>query len=225
MQLIGLTGGVASGKSTCGEYLRANGIPVIDADELSRQVLTPGSTAYKKVCRMFPATMRNGVLNRTLLGDLIFNDPKAKSKLEKIVHPAVIWGMIKLVVLYWLLGSDRIALEIPLLYEAKLDRFMSYTVCIYATKDLRERRLMMRNDLSVEQAHSRVVAQLSLESKCDRADIVIDNQGDVRETLRQIKEKVVTRRPSRLVHRVLLHAVPLAVAFGLIMLSAASLFL
>lgn len=218
MQLIGLTGGIATGKSTCSTYLQEQGIPIIDADIIARDILRPGTFAYKKVCKTFPQVVdaETDELNRTALGDIIFKDTSAKKKLERITHPWVKWNIFKKCAIYWVLGYDRVILDIPLLFETGLNKFMSYTVVVCADEHVQIERLKKRNGLAQGQAESRIAGQMNLEKKCKLADVLVDNRVDLQHLYQQLDIKLIMQRPSWFYHRFLLHALPMAGLFGIL---------
>lgn len=211
MQLIGLSGGIASGKSTASEHLKRKGIPVIDADVLAREALDPGRPAYRQVCRMFPEVLRpDGLIDRERLAEVVFAEPTARRKLEKLIHPRVKLEIAKRVVWYWLRGYDRIVLDIPLLFETGLFGWMSYTIVVSACRETQIRRMQIRNGMSVDQAQARVAAQMPMALKCAKADVVIENEGTLEELYDNLDRALAVRSPSRIHHQILLHAVPLA---------------
>ncbi|PJF19673.1 Dephospho-CoA kinase domain-containing protein-like [Paramicrosporidium saccamoebae] len=194
MQLIGLTGGIATGKTTASAYLQQQNIPVIDADLLSRQALEPGTSGYQKACRLFPqAVDKGGLLNRGKLGDIIFNDVAARKKLEGIIHPEVQSAIVKTIIWYWFRGYCRVVLDIPLLFETRMDRWMSYTVVITVSGELQIGRLIERSHLTLEQAESRIAAQMPINTKCKLADVVIQNDGDIGALYKLLDVAVVRR--------------------------------
>jgi dephospho-CoA kinase len=132
MQLIGLTGGIATGKSASSDFLRSQGLPVIDADLLARKVVERGNAGYEKVRESFPEViMQDGNIDRTALGAIVFKDSRKQKLLECIVHPLVKREMLWLIFTYWVCGYSRVILDIPLLFEVGLDRFTSFTIIIY----------------------------------------------------------------------------------------------
>jgi dephospho-CoA kinase len=211
MQIIGLTGGIASGKSTVAEYLRKNDITVIDADQLSREALVPGTVGYRKACKMFPTAvdLETGLLDRLKLGEIIFQDYTKRKALERIVHPIVIWGIIKSLAWHWLRGTERVILDVPLLFESRLDRWMSHTVVIATDTSRQLQRLAQRNSFTKQQSLDRINAQMPIEEKCQLADIIIHNDGTFEDLYRQIDEKIIRPIPNAFVHRILLHVIPL----------------
>lgn len=211
MQLIGLTGGIASGKSTAAVYLEGRGIPVIDADRLAREALCPGQTAYRQVCRRFPAAVgADGTLDRARLAELVFSDRAARRALEAIIHPVVQRRMALLIGWYWLRGCARVVLDVPLLFETRMDRWVSFSVLITASSATQLARLARREGWSPEHCRARIASQMDAGERIRRADIVIANDADDRAALHAQLEQLVVegRRPNFFVHCILLH--PLA---------------
>lgn len=132
MQLIGLTGGIATGKSTVSRHLQATGVPVIDADQIAKQVTMPGQPAYNQVAELFPECILpdSSLIDRPRLGKLVFANPDKRKILEKAVHPAVIKEIIMQTISYWIQGHTRVVFDVPLLYESGLDRYMSYVIVL-----------------------------------------------------------------------------------------------
>ena len=131
--VIGLTGGIATGKSTVSKQLVARGIPVIDADILAREVVNPGTRALKKIVSTFgPDILReDGSLDRAKLGEIVFRDEEQRRKLNAIVHPAVRWGMAIGILKCWLRGERVCVLDVPLLIESKIHRWVGKVVVVY----------------------------------------------------------------------------------------------
>ena len=131
--VIGLTGGIATGKSTVSKQLAARGIPVIDADVLAREVVSPGTSALKKIISTFgPDILKeDGTLDRAKLGEIVFRDEERRRKLNAIVHPAVRWGMALGILKCWLRGERVCVLDVPLLIESKIHRWVGKVVVVY----------------------------------------------------------------------------------------------
>lgn len=186
MKIIGLTGGIATGKSTVARMIRRKGIPVICADDLARKAVRRGSPALKKIARIFgPGVItRNGELNRPLLGKIVFENPLRRKKLNQIVHPFVMKEMWKAI------SKDKkkklIVLDVPLLFEEKLDRLCDKTVVVYAPAAIQKKRLKKRSHLSDHEIRNRLKSQMPIEKKKKLADFVIDNSGSLSATRRQI---------------------------------------
>jgi dephospho-CoA kinase len=131
--VIGLTGGIATGKSTVSTQLVARGIPVIDADVLARDVVRPGTRALKKIISTFgPEILQeDGSLDRGKLGEIVFRDEEQRRKLNAIVHPAIRWGMVLGVLKCWLRGERVCVLDVPLLIESRIYRWVGKVVVVY----------------------------------------------------------------------------------------------
>jgi dephospho-CoA kinase len=131
--VVGLTGGIATGKSTVSSLLKASHIPIVDADIIAREVVAPGTPALKQIEQTFGAEIlkEDGTLDRPKLGSIIFSDPKARAKLNAIVHPAVRRGMFWAVVGHWWAGEKLCVMDVPLLIESKLYPYVGRVVVVY----------------------------------------------------------------------------------------------
>lgn len=158
-------------------------------DVLARQVVEPGQPALKAIESHFGASViqENGTLNREALGQIVFNDPAQRAILNKITHPAVRKAMARQIFLHWLRGVKVCVVDAPLLIEAGLWRFCGKIVIVYCSKELQIKRLASRNQLSREQAESRISAQAPLDSKIPYADYLIVNEGSLEEFMEQLK--------------------------------------
>ncbi len=184
--LIGLTGGIASGKSTVIQYLRYQGYPVIDADKLGHKVLEPGNPGYRKVVEKFGAGILNKdkSVNRLILGGIVFSDPSKLQALNEISHPLIAEMVMK--EFESIVSDDSnglVFLEAALLIEANW-----YNMCHQiwvVTLELAEerRRLQKRDDLSESEARSRLESQLSIKERLAYADVVLDNNGSRKDLL------------------------------------------
>lgn len=190
MRIIGLTGGIASGKSSVARLLEHLGASVIDADQLSREVVLPGSPAHSAIVAAFGAEIlsKDRSIDREALGSLVFRDPEARKRLESIVHPA-----IRLLAESRLeqLSDEGVGVAIymaPLLVETgSIDRVDEVWV-VYLDRGSQLERLMKRDRLSEEDAIRRIESQMSMEEKRGYGKVVIDNCGRWEETERQVKE-------------------------------------
>lgn len=180
MRVVGLTGGIASGKSTFAALLRARGVPVVDADQLARAVVEPGQPALAAIARAFgPDVLRpDGALDRKRLGARVFADAAARRHLEAITHPAVRQAMADETVRLAAAGHALAVYDTPLLYEAGLDQILDCVVVVWAPRDVQRARLVARDGLSAEEAEARLRAQHPLDEKAARADFIVDNGGD-----------------------------------------------
>ncbi|KAH7341342.1 CoaE-domain-containing protein [Rhizoctonia solani] len=189
MLIVGLTGGIASGKSTVSSLLASHGIPVIDADLLARQVVEPGTPGHAAICTTFgTGILKEGSqdIDRKKLGEIIFNDERKRRQLNAIVHPAVRKAMFWSLIRCWLRGERVCVLDVPLLIETGMWKQVGKVVVVYVSKELQMQRLMRRDSSDRTAAHSRVSSQLPLASKLEYADVVIDNSGSTAETDRQV---------------------------------------
>ncbi|XP_060064620.1 dephospho-CoA kinase domain-containing protein-like [Ylistrum balloti] len=191
MFLVGLTGGIASGKSTVSKLLSELGCNVIDADKLAREVVAPGAPAWKKIRQHFgdKVLLENGELNREKLGEIIFADPQERRILNSLTHPEIhkimLWRIFKL----FIRGHCFAILDIPLLYETgKILPYMTYTIVVNCSKDQQLERLMERNKLTEEEARGRMEAQMPLAQKVKAATYVIDNSGSLISTEKQVRD-------------------------------------
>jgi len=180
MRVIGVTGGIASGKSTVTDILkkRFNYI-VIDADQLARQAVAPGSPGLIKITAVFGQEIINdhGELNRSLLGELIANDEQARKKLNAVIHPEIKKLYDQEIDFYRRSGIPTVFYDCPLLFETNLQNTVDETILVVADKEIRIGRLMERDKLTREQAIKRIDMQMSDEEKIGLADTIIENNG------------------------------------------------
>ncbi len=191
MLRIGLTGGIASGKSSVATWLRARGVPVLDADRLARAAMAPTGPAYAKVVGLFGPSyvLPDGQIDRRRLGELVFRDEAARRRLEAVVHPPVLAGLAGQAARWRWRGARLVVLDIPLLYEVGEPalRLVDRVCVVYVDPATQLRRLMARDGLDEAAARARLAAQLPLEWKARRADDVVDNSGSWSETERQLE--------------------------------------
>ncbi|MCI1974843.1 MAG: dephospho-CoA kinase [Limosilactobacillus sp.] len=187
-KLIGLTGGIASGKSTVSNLLRLSGYPVIDADQIVRQLQSAHSKGLAQLTRVFGTTILNPdqSLNRRALGSLVFNDQEKLDELNSTMQPLIrdeIWQQVNLY-------KDRqfpyIILDVPLLFEADYARDCDLVIVVAVDRAVQIQRLMKRNGYSRNEAEQRINAQMPLAKKKQLADILIDNNGNREELKRQV---------------------------------------
>ncbi|KAG0744158.1 hypothetical protein G6F57_002878 [Rhizopus arrhizus] len=198
MKLVGLTGGISTGKSTVSSMLVEQGIPIIDADKIARDVVEPGRKANQLIRQHFgdQVFLSDGRIDRPKLGQIIFQDPEKRKILNKCTHPYVRLEMLKEAFKYWIKGADIVVFDVPLLIESKLDKFMSYTVVVYSSESIQLKRLKERDGLTDELAMQRIKAQMPMAEKIERADIVIDNSTDLEQLKIQVKNMAKKVRPS-----------------------------
>ncbi|MGM7720884.1 dephospho-CoA kinase [Metabacillus sp. Hm71] len=188
--VIGLTGGIASGKSTVSNIFKKAGIRVIDADKISREVVEVGQPAYKQIIETFGEEILHEdlTLHREKLGALIFSDETKRKQLNEIVHPAVRQEMLKQTQEEKERQAKAVILDIPLLFESSLTYMVDKTVLVYVNEDTQLKRLMERNGFSEEEAMMRINSQMPLKDKVKLSDEIIDNNGSIEETTIQINK-------------------------------------
>ena len=175
---IGLTGGIASGKSSVAALLEKRGCPVLDADLYAREALAPGTSASKAVVARYGERVQNdgtSGVDRTGLASIVFNDPNERGWLEQLVHPIVQQRFEK--ALQSLPGVPIVILMIPLLFEAGLEGWCSEIWVVHCTALQQKERLMARNHCTEAEAMQRIEAQWPIDDKVHRADHVINNSG------------------------------------------------
>jgi len=192
MLVVGLTGGIASGKSTVSHLLGMHNIPIVDADVLARRVVLPGTSAHAAIVAAFgpDVLLPNGALDRPKLGAIVFNDESMRKKLNGIVHPAVNRAMVWEVIKCWLKGEKMCVVDVPLLIETGSWKMVGKVVVVYLSKELQLQRLMKRDNSTLTAALSQLNSQLPLASKLDYADHVIDNSGSLHDLEMQVNTLV-----------------------------------
>ncbi|RID53961.1 hypothetical protein BRARA_G01319 [Brassica rapa] len=198
MRIVGLTGGIASGKSTVSNLFKASGIPVVDADVVARNVLKKGSGGWKRVVAAFgeEILLPSREVDRPKLGQMVFSSDSKRQLLNKLMAPYISTGIFWEILKQWAKGAKVIVVDIPLLFEVKMDKWTKPIVVVWVSQETQLKRLMGRDGLSEEDAGNRVMAQMSLDLKRSKADVVIENNGDL-DHLNQQFSKVLSeiRRP------------------------------
>ncbi|KAI0312212.1 CoaE-domain-containing protein [Amylostereum chailletii] len=188
MLVVGLTGGIATGKSTVSAQLKQRGVPVVDADVLAREAVLPGTGAYRRIVRTFGQDIvtSDGYLDRPKLGAIVFSDEQKRKQLNAIVHPAVRWLMVRQVIRYWLGGERVCVLDVPLLIEAGIWKWVGKVVVVYCSAEIQLQRLQRRDGSTRDAAMARLRAQIPITEKLAYADQVIENSGGARELEDQV---------------------------------------
>ncbi|ESQ51186.1 hypothetical protein EUTSA_v10017203mg [Eutrema salsugineum] len=183
MRIVGLTGGIASGKSTVSNLFKSSGIPVVDADVVARNVLKKGSGGWKRVVGAFgeEILLPSREVDRPKLGQMVFSSDSKRQLLNKLMAPYISTGIFWEILKQWAKGAKVIVVDIPLLFEAKMDKWTKPIVVVWVSEETQLKRLMERDGLSEEDARNRIMAQMSLDSKRSKADVVIDNNGGLDE--------------------------------------------
>ncbi|EPD54198.1 dephospho-CoA kinase [Paenisporosarcina sp. HGH0030] len=187
--IIGLTGSIASGKSTISAMLKEKGYPIIDADLVARVVVEPGTVTLSDIECIFGKEVMNedGTLNREALGQLIFHDPAKRKQLNDLMHPAIRAEMLRQRDELFESGEETLIMDIPLLFESRLQHFVDKILVVSVKEEIQLQRLMQRNSLSEEEAKARIQSQLPLSEKEKGADAVIYNNGSIEQSKVQLE--------------------------------------
>lgn len=186
--IIGLTGSIASGKSTVSEMLKTLGYPIVDADLVARLVVEPGSETLSQIAQAFgPEVIKeDGTMDRAKVGQIIFNDPASRKILNDIIHPAIRQEMLRQREEFIMQGFKTIIMDIPLLFESRLQHFVDKILVVSVTEENQFDRLVKRNGFTEQEARARISSQLPMSVKEDGADAVIYNNGTLEETKAQL---------------------------------------
>ena len=195
VKVIGITGSIAVGKSTVTRYLLMHGYSVMDADKISKEALNVGTPCYKLVVELFQCVNDDLTIDRKELGRIVFSDKSKKKQLEDIIHPYVIdtlkEGILKC-------EEELIFLDIPLLYEAKLEYLCDKIIVVYVDEDTQMHRLMERNHINKDDALHLMNQQMSIEEKKKLADFIVDNRcnhedlyKNIERVLKEIKDDII----------------------------------
>lgn len=187
--LIGLTGGIAAGKSTVAALLRELGVPVIDADALAREVVAPGTAALAQIVAAFGTQLvdAEGALDRAVMARRAFGDPAVRRRLEAIVQPAIAVAAQRAIAVLARGGARRIVYDAALLVETGRHRELDLLIVVVAEDTRRLRRLMRRDGLDRAGAQARLDAQWPQQQKLALADFVVENSGSRATTRRQVR--------------------------------------
>ena len=192
MKIIGLTGGIASGKSTVASELRKKNVPVFDADEVSRNAVAKGSKGLALVAEAFGAEYltADGEMDRAKISQLVFSDKEALKTLEGILHK-IVWDEAEAFLAEARVKNEKLAvLDVPLLIECKWHERVDCVWLVAVSKEQQIKRAMIRSGMTEEEVKARIAAQMSLEDKKKFADVVLDNSGALEETLLQVQEEL-----------------------------------
>ena len=192
---IGLTGGIASGKTTITNYIRKHkNIPILDADNLSRELIKPNTYGYKKILDYFGNKIIENnnnserAINRKLLRNIIFKDSESKEWIEKLLHPLIKEKMIEKCSQYK--NNQTIVLVIPLLFEAKFEDICTEIWLVKCPKELQKNRLIKRDKISEKEAYEIINLQLSFEEQRKHSDVILDNSDDKNRWINEIRELI-----------------------------------
>jgi len=205
MKIVGLTGGIGSGKSTVSDYLISRGFHVLDADKISREIVLPGSDMLIRLAAEFgrDIILEDGSLDRKKLGEMVFSDPEKKKKLDGMMHTTILELIHERILqfreeaeLSAVAAADPeqiaryrvIFIDAPLLFETGLDKSVEEIWVIDADEETRIRRIMERDGLQREEILKRISSQMARDEKNRRADVILDNTGDPESLYRQIDQ-------------------------------------
>jgi len=179
--VIGITGGLGTGKSTVAGILKDMTAPVIDADAVTHQLLQPGTCVYDRVVSRFSPDIvdEEGLIDRKKLANIVFSHEEARRDLERIVHPAVIEQMEQEIQMFACRGQDLAVLDVPLLLEVGLDELCDEVWVVWCTPQQQLARVMRRDDLDCQKIKRRMTAQMPMQEKVKLADRVVDNSGSL----------------------------------------------
>lgn len=186
--LIGLTGGIGSGKSTVANIFSQYGFPIIDSDKIARDVVEPSEEAWQKIVQHFGKNILNtdNTINRKKLGEIIFRDHEKREKLNQITHPIII-SRILAEAKALQKNHKHIIVEVPLLYESNSANLFDLIIVVYVNKNIQLQRVIERDQIEQTLALAKIDAQLSLEIKKDKADFVVYNDDGLEKTKQQVE--------------------------------------
>lgn len=190
MITVGLTGGIAAGKSTVASLMARLGAGVLDADEVVRELQRPRTWVYQAILQAFGPSIvqRDGTIDRKRLGEMVFQDEGARRQLEATVHPALVAAIEQRLRAFEAQGVKLCVVELPLLIEAGAQERFDWVVVVTAPEEVQVSRLMADRGLSREEALARIRSQMPLHEKVRVADFVIENAGDLQEVERRVQE-------------------------------------
>jgi dephospho-CoA kinase len=185
--VLGLTGGIATGKSTVVNIFRAYGFPIVDGDVIAREIVEPKQAGLQAIVSVFgeDILLDNGQLDRKKLGNIIFSDEEKRRQLDALLDPILRQTITQRIRGYR--EEPLVIADIPLLFEAHYEDEMDQVAVVYVPEAVQLERLMRRDDLTKAQALQRIASQLPIEKKKQQADIVFDNQNSLEETKKNIK--------------------------------------
>jgi len=191
--IIGLTGGIVSGKSTVARMFKDLGAKIVDADKLGHQVILPPGAAWKRIIKIFGKDIlqKDQTINREKLGKIVFANQNLLKKLNKITHPEIIKLIKKEISLAKNNSKEEkkiLIIDDALIYETKIDRLMDKIIVVYLDEEKQLKRLKKRNNLAEKEALQKIKSQIPLKEKIERADYVIDNDDTLDKTRKQVEK-------------------------------------
>lgn len=188
--IIGLTGSIATGKSTIANMLKEYGLPIVDADLVARQVVEPGTETLAQIAEAFgqEVIQADGSMDREKVGSIIFHQPEKRQVLNNIIHPAIRAEMLRQRDEILANGAKHVVMDIPLLFESKLQHFVEKILVVSVKEEVQLQRLMERNGFSEEEARARISTQLPIRVKVEGADAVVYNDGTFGQSREQLEQ-------------------------------------
>jgi len=191
MIFAGLTGSISTGKSSVCSIFKGFGVPVIDADMLARDIVKPGEEGWLRVSQSFGegVLLSDGNIDRAKLGRIIFSDKLARDRLNSCLHPLIIEKLLsEAEKLKKSMGEIPIIADVPLLIECSMQNHFDKIILVFSDRETQIKRLIKRNNLSMEEAENRVNSQMSIEDKRSFADYIIDNSGSFKELEKNVRD-------------------------------------
>ncbi|CAF0964207.1 unnamed protein product [Adineta steineri] len=223
MLILGLTGGIATGKTSASEYFKTHGIPVVDADQLARLVVEPGKPAYNLILKYFGhlniLENNNQNLDRKRLGEIIFTNEQMRKQLNKCTHGYIRREAFKQLIEHFFQLQPIVIWDVPLLFEVGLNRYLSNTLVISCDQTIQLDRLKQRDNMNDDQqALQRINAQMNLEEKCRLARYVIDNSGTKDVLHKELQEFLITIQPNKLntIAWFVVLIIPVTITYGIL---------
>lgn len=188
--VIGLTGSIGTGKSTISKMFTDRDIPVVDADLIAREVVEPGTAAYDGIVETFGEKILHSdkTLDRKALGSIVFSDEAKRLKLNEIIHPAIRTEMLRQRDYHVTNKHEYVVMDIPLLFESKLTDYVDKIIVVYVNPDVQIKRITKRDNSSVKEVMQRISSQIPVAEKVKLADAVIDNNGSLTASSKQLEE-------------------------------------
>ena len=193
--VLGITGGIATGKSSVVQHFIDLGFPVVDADIIARHLLDQNEQAYNEVVKVFGSEIlqENGEINRQALGALVFNHPDKLKQLDELMAP-FLQESILAAIKQASQNQNLVIVEVPLMYEKGYDEWMDQVAVVYCTPNQQLKRLMQRNQLTEKEAKQRIDSQLPIEMKKLLTEVVFDNSNDLTQTIQQVDTWLSNRK-------------------------------
>ncbi|MFA9353427.1 dephospho-CoA kinase [Pediococcus pentosaceus] len=190
--IVGLTGGIAMGKTTISQFLKSKAIPVVDADQIAHEILTVDEVKVKLMDTFGESILdKNQNIDRRKLGPIVFNDQRQLEKLDIIVQPYIRTEIVRQLDTFS--ASKVVVLDAPVLFEQGYEKMVDYLMVIKTSAQIQVERLMQRDSLNEIDAQKRIQAQMPIEEKVKKADIVIDTSGTIEETRSQVVKWLVDK--------------------------------